>query len=368
MPRHRSFVLVIFLSMWWFHSPGWAQGEKADTTRGFLTLPEILKILTESKTIYNILPLDSTDIPREKFLEVYYPEVRPHTEYPWIEIRGDSSIILREYECGEDAWEAIKVAEEHFFKKEYSRALEHYERAMAASESCYVAYLLAGDCYLMVDQPERALDYYLRAKKLNPYDYRVYFFSATAHMKLGQPDLAVENYIRALTFKPRHKNILEPLSSIQQELGIKIYDNSLHPAAVVQKGKDGAINIYVSLKKEDRMWMAFAMAKALYLGEPDFGGGKEDSPRVFWTSREEKQAIFSLMETYLSMRENNEIPPVPELDRLKKIIQDGYLEEYILYELASRMVPDVVLQSGPLVWKRVEAYIRKYVVVQEKSP
>ena len=45
------------------------------------------------------------------------------------------------------------------------------------------------------------------------------------------------------------------------------------------------------------------------------------------------------------------------------IMQDGYLSEFIIYEIASKMNPDIILQMPKDFQDRIREYVERYVVV-----
>ncbi len=327
----------------------------------YLSNAEIFKIMEGSSTTYNIKSLEELkDISIEDFSKLFYPQLVNHIEYPLV-IEVDSSTYLKSFSFDSLAWLELLKGEEFYKNKDYKNALVFYEKAISISDSLYVAYLHAGDCHLMQNNLSEAIANYELALTKNPFDYRPSFYLGTAYSRLQDFEKAKTNYINALILKPRHPNLINVLTLMSNMLNIKINSQTFEPKSLVKQEGDN-IEIYLDLQN-DPVWMAYAFAKAIWLSEEDVRikiTGKVDTE---WNSQAEKQAIFSLMENYYSMVEKGKTANNEYLDLILKIVKEGYLTEFVIYEIASKMDPDIVLKMPLNLRNRIREYVKKYVIV-----
>lgn len=327
----------------------------------YLSNAEIFKIMEKSTTHYNIKSINSLkDITSNEFGKILYPPLTTHIEYPKV-IEIDSSLYLQSFSFDSLAWQEVLNGEEYYKEKDYKNALKYYEKAMSISESLYVGYLNAGDCYLMQDSLSMALDYYKKAYNINPYDYRTSFYQGTVYLKMQDIEKAKENYINALVLKPRHQNLMNVLTALSTKLNIKVNSQTFEPKALVRYEGD-SVAVYFDLNN-DSYWMAYAFAKAIWLGEKDIRLKISNSIDDNWNSHAENQAIFSLVEHYYNMIEENKIEHNWYLDQILDIMKEGYLSEFGIYEIASKINPDIVLQMPKDFRERIKEYVKKYVII-----
>ena len=68
------------------------------------------------------------------------------------------------------------------------------------------------------------------------------------------------------------------------------------------------------------------------------------------------------LSTYQDAVGEKEIPADAMLERLGRIIHDGYIDEFIFYEMGSRVDPHLTLRLGAESQERLAKYLRTYVV------
>lgn len=330
----------------------------------YLSFPEILKIMESSPAHYVLSSsgeLDTIDV--SEYGGYMHPILQGNITYPKVMIEGEV-IVVEDWVFDSTAWKLIIEGETYYDKNEYSAALDLYLKATQISGECYIGYLYAGDCCLFMDDLEGAHQYYKKAREINPYDYRTYMFMASVFNKQEKYDQSLEEYIKALTLKAKHKNILDMISKWSDRFEVKVYDNYLKPKAIAFiEGEN--INIHYDIS-DSGLWLSYGFAKGMFLGEPEirenFGGSKDNS---YWGFNEEKQCLVSLMEAYENRKNGENFEKIEYFENLYQIFEDGYLDVYVIYEIASRMDPFITLRLPEKVRENIESYIRKYVVVRK---
>ena len=332
----------------------------------YLSNPEVLKIMEESKTLYRIGSTDElTDPSIDDYGKKMFPKLTNHLEFPKVVHGSDSSLYLKSFDFDSIALATLAEGEPFFKIGNYDAAIKYYEKAYELSDSLYVAYLHAGDCHLMNKKFKKALKLYEKAKKINPFDYRPHFYCGTANYRMGNHEHALENYIHAISLKPRHFSILLTLQAKADELGIDVNTETFEPKSYVEK-TDSSVNIFIP-SENGSIWLAYAAAKAIYLGEDDKRLDLFGIQGIGWNSEMETQAIIGLMDLYLGLVESDKIERIEYLDRLYLITKEGYLDEFIFYEIASKMNPDIVLQLPREIRDSIKEYVKKYVIVKRKG-
>ncbi|MBT5873151.1 MAG: tetratricopeptide repeat protein [Candidatus Latescibacteria bacterium] len=335
-----------------------------NTTVGFAqennirSFGELLEIMEASEVMYNVtLFSELPDYDPLTSADELFPTLADHVEYPWVEEGDDTGYSLMTYPMDSLALQFLFEGEPFYQEDDFEKARSYYEKALKANDQFYVSYLHLGDTYLFSGDPETAITYYQRAAVLNPYDYRCFYYLANAMVRAGRKDEALASYISALSLKPRHENLLSTISNNQDFLDVVVMDVSFTPEALVRKTGDQEVSLYLS-ESDNGIWMPYAFAKAVWLGE---GGGRSDART--WSSQSELEAMVAVVDGYAGRLESGDIAPVPWLDRLSVLATNGWLSQYIIYEIGSRMNPDVTLTLNPDIRDSLREFIREHVVV-----
>ncbi len=112
--------------------------------------------------------------------------------------------------------------------------------------------------------------------------------------------------------------------------------------------------------------MAYGLCKGIWMGEPAHRSERVDGTEHRWTSIEERQCLASLLESYSGNREYGTVPPDPTMDRLMDIVRDHMLDAYVIYELGSRVYPDIVLLMPEDSRDLIFDYVNSYVVTKRR--
>ncbi|MBN8705877.1 MAG: tetratricopeptide repeat protein [Bacteroidetes bacterium] len=351
--------LALIATLFVFNQIVSAQSDK------YLSNAQIFKLMSDSKVAYNVTPLSELDdsLKKSNFSVLMFPQLTPLVKFPLVKKSEDDKSTLSSFEFQEEAWTFLNKGEEYFGKRDFINAKEFYSKAIENDPSFYLAALYLGDCYLQEKDYNTALSYYQKANAINPNDYSTWYFQSTALRNLGEYEKAVDCYREALLNKPRHQNIMKALNGSQEILGITVDNSEFVPKSLaLKKGDD--VFIYFS-EEGGTEWLAYANAKAIWLGETAIPGLKEPTVKSLWSTTEEKQAIISLLDGYYSSKENDKNKNDKYLEKLYAITQDGLLDSFIIYEIGSRINPNITLILPDEIKEDIRKYIRKYVVVDK---
>jgi tetratricopeptide (TPR) repeat protein len=331
----------------------------------YLTPPEVVKIIEESETLYRIdTSLDGlAGVNPENTIDTLFPLSTRRFDFPWVVCRDDGAFEVTTFPFDPEAMKALEKAEEHFVRKQYGQAVPYYLEAIRLDPEFYLAYAHLGDCYFMTGQFAVAQGYFDKAIECNPYDHRTFFYRANALRNQGRPEEALADYVHSLSIYPRYPVAMAVLWRCRAELGIAVRKDLFRPRVVVRQDGD-AIAVYIGGDEGDvKVWMLYGLTKALWLGEPTHREKMLGESEHNWSSVEEKECLLNLMLTYEGFLDEGTIEPDENLDRLIKILEDGYLNSFILYEIASRLNPHITLIQPEEVREHLREFIRKYVTV-----
>jgi tetratricopeptide (TPR) repeat protein len=336
-------------------------GSFGQETKAFLTPAEIVKILSESKTSYvinsieKLKPEETRDLPSALFPARYPPPDQPRVEWK------NGNPLLGEYKFTKKAVALINKAEKSFAEKDYEKARLLYAQALEADPDCYLAMAYIGDCYLNSGRPEKALAEYERAILKNPSDHRLFFFRGHALMILGRAEDGWRDWIHALMLRPRYPYVLQVINSPTNPFKKSIRESLFLPPVLVRK-EGSAIGIYADINKGGAHWLAYANAKAVWLGEPSHRKAMIGKTDASWSMTEERECLGNLMAVYEEEVSGKKIEPDPDLEAIKRIVEAGDLDPFLLYEVYSRVCPPGMLTLSEETQRKVEQYIQKYLV------
>ncbi|MEW5847535.1 MAG: tetratricopeptide repeat protein [Myxococcota bacterium] len=338
-------------------------GSSKDARRGgsdekWVEVSEIIRMLEQSPVAYQIADLDKVpDIDPKRLAEAQWPQLIEPVSFPKLDANGQ----VVPYEMERGCLDLLSAAEPLFEKKDYAEARKHYEAARAQYPGCYMATVYLGDATLFGGDPVAAEKLYLEVIEKNPVDYRGHFFRASALLAQERVDEAIESYSWALTLRPRHESILTALHNNARHIGATVHDQPFALRALARKEKDG-FGIFFDADKP--YWLSYAAVKAAWMGEPEVRRRMGANPEryVGWSSDEERHALLSLLATYLYMRSEGKVERDDELERLHNIGRAKLLTGFILYEVASRMHPHLILTLPKAVQQQVQDYVKRFIM------
>ncbi len=330
----------------------------------FLSTAQVLKIVKESDTVYNIVfSMEGLeDVNSVTTADKLFPlSVRP-IEYPWRTRKEDGAAELVEFPLSSEARLMIEEAESHFRTRRYPQALLSYQNIIDRYPDCCLAYAHLGDTYYVMRQFHKALEYFDKSIEINPLDHRVFFYKGDALMHLGRHDEAKAAYVHSLSLRPRYPFALAALRHWDKTLNIEVRTDLFRPRAIL-KPEEGAVALYIDKEPHLALWLSYAATKAIWLGEPSHREKMTGNPTYCWSALEEMESLLNLVATYHSLRRDGKIPPDPRLDLLETVVEARDLYWFVHYEIAARMCPHITLTFTEEARQSLREFIAKYVVV-----
>jgi hypothetical protein len=96
------------------------------------------------------------------------------------------------------------------------------------------------------------------------------------------------------------------------------------------------------------------------------------SPTHTFTSTEEKECLLALLTAYASGRHRGQVAADANFDRLLAVGEAGMTEDFLLFEVATRIVPQAPLYVSPYLHpserERLKAYVRQFVLDGPVTP
>lgn len=332
---HAPWTIAVLLtsSVAWAESPGH-------------TLADYQAAMERSKITYKVAELAPG---RElKSAAVLWPEGHAR-DCPDVRVVAGKRQLV---DCGEvaaPAKPALAAAERLFKAKDWDGARNKYEESKRLSPSSWFLDLYIGDCFLAAAQPTEALAAYDRAVAAAPNHYRGHLYRADALVKLMRFDEAREALIDTLTLRPRNPTALSIAHGEAARLGIVPYDQPFAPHAAVYRVD--AEHIRLEADKTPH-WIAFAICKAYWLGEMPKTSG--------WTNTQDYDCLANLIAAYQTQKAK--VAAEPQLDRLSDLAFHHQLDLFVVYEIASRIMPDVALQLDDDTRAKLRTYVAQYVL------
>jgi tetratricopeptide (TPR) repeat protein len=335
-------------------------GVKTTPHHKFLALQEIMKRMESSPVAYRLADVDKlTDVPVDSFIELLWPlQVRP-ARLPRIVREPSGRRTIAEWQMAPAAAPLLDEAEANYSKKDYAAAAEKYRAILELDPQFYLVHASLGDCALFSGDAKTALKHYQRAIQINPDDYRPHFYQGNALMALGRKKEAVDSFVDSLMLKPRNPILLDQLRSHAEQLGISVQPDLLAPKAFVRKeGK--AIAAYSD--KDAPYWLGWAVCKAFWLGEASHREEMTGSPEPGWSTLEDMECLAALVGAYEIDAKKPGAVRNPAIERLEQVLKDGLAGAFVVYELGSRLDPQISLKIDLAFRDVLRRYIRKYVL------
>jgi tetratricopeptide (TPR) repeat protein len=278
-------------------------------------------------------------------------------DFPTVQKQPDGTTHVVPYVFDAASMAVLEQGETDFRAKRYAEASAQYRKALEVSPANYLAWSYLGDCALYQGQGAEALADYDRALELNPFDYRLWFYKGDALLQTREVAQAYDAWAMSLVLNPRNAGLIARLG--RTPVGLTVFPEMLHPRSFARREGE-EVAVYSPAK--DQAWLIYGLCKALWIGEPAHrqemgaGGG--------WSSVEEHECLANLIAVYESSRGKAGFVADSDLDRLvKTALGDRELEEAILYEIGSRIDPQITLGLNDRQRELVRRYVLTHVIV-----
>lgn len=327
------------------------------------TFKEIDKMTEDSPLKYTTDSIDKhPELKFEQAVEIFWPSAPECTNRMMnkVDVSGQAQAV--EYPFESECISMLNGVEKA--SKQNDCEIEKLAKILNKFPKCYLPLLKIGECERQSRHFEKSLAAYKKAAELNPFDHEIYFEKGRAEFDAGQFDKARASWSKSLALRPRSKQVLDALEAAQKKLNIELFAKPFVPKAlVIKKGKD--LFNYLPGSKLDPVyhWYAYGIVKAVWIGEAAHReamiGMKEHLPNT----REEHEALFHMANMYKEGRERKLNETDETAQRVLDVKEAGYLDEFIVYELMSRIEPNAVIAMDQERRNRMEEFVSKFVVV-----
>jgi len=325
------------------------------------SLPDILKRLEAIPTQVRVETLDHLDVPIDQLAARLYPPLVAPVQHPQVvEENGVRKVVKEPCDAAEAA---LAHAEEAFTAKNYAEARLRYDQAIAKAPGCAIAVAYRGDASHFDGDYQTALTYYDRALKLNPDEGAFYLFRANALSHLGKRKEALDDLRWSLVLRPHNANSMRVLRAGEQAMGIAIHDVSFVPLGFARKEGD-AVGAYYDKGKQ--YWMGFAACKALWLADEEHRKKATGVAQHQFSTTEELECLGALVTAWHGLGKDPHRPTDALLSYLDQVVKSGDAGPWVIYEITSRVDPQVVLKLASNGRQKVFDFVRRHVVVDAR--
>lgn len=327
MKKYFHIIILVLLSQLFLHSQ--------DSQKYMLSGAQILAIMDTSKVTYQPSFIEDTT----GFEFPAYPVL---TENYFITEKGDSS-ILNKYSLSDSGKVYFSIAESNYRDKNYSAAILNYKKIFITDPEYYVAYTLIGDCYYCQAKYDSA-EYFLKLEiNKNFIDYAAHWFLADTYKKIDNMESAVAEITIAHLLNRNNKYIFNILKKYREAIGKEWTEWEISPVCKTYK-KDGEVIIETT-----KDWMGYAFAEAVWKYEPGF------TENIFGQQYDGKSLLYQKEAAGIAANLN-----LSSMSRENSIIDDGYFQEMIWYEIISKKQPMAILLVPREFLNKMIKYVNKY--------
>jgi tetratricopeptide (TPR) repeat protein len=264
------------------------------------------------------------------------------------------------------AAEAImKTAEAHFSKGELDDALKNYQKALVLDPKLYHAALFSGDVFLHKNNYEQAEFWYQKAISIDPNRETAYRYSATPLMRQRKFDQARDRYVEAYITEPYNRFTASGLTQWAQATNTPLGHPQIDIPVTVTFKDNGDANINLdpaALGQDDGSfaWIGYGLTRTTWRKEK-FAKTYPKETTYRHSLAEEADALRSVV-TVAAASDKRTKALTPALAKLKKLIDEGLLEAYLLLARADQGIAHdhrAYLATNRALLRR---YVMEYVV------
>jgi tetratricopeptide (TPR) repeat protein len=307
---------------------------------------EILVLLEQSDLMYSMY----TDGPDTSENEIDPPVLT--SDYYRV-LQEDGSIVLYNYSVSDSVMLLLAASEGAFEAEAYNEAIEIYKSILELEPGYHQMLVWIGQCFGIELMTDSARYYYELAIERNYIDYNAHWFLGDLVWNQGDTLRALQELTLAHILNVNHELIRERLWHLRKMTGRSWEEWSFRPRYSLS---DSGHNVEI---KAEIQWMWYAMVKALWKYEPGYSENMTGRPHsdALVNFLEEKEALGVWTLSLLDESENTDDTLA---NRLKRVMQDGFLNEFIYYERVAPFYPAVMLPLSEEVLLRIGEYVNRY--------
>lgn len=330
----------------------------------YLGLDQLWAIMHASKLNYSVSPL--AQLRQTDLAKGFFPARHKRLDRPLVDTASQNRKVVN-FRLSRKAARLVKRGDTMASRRKYAPAIKAYEAALATQPNCYPALMGLGRMQVAQGKPTDGLPFLLRAQVFNPDDPALHLAKGEAALAMGQGDQALRHFAQALSRAPRNQAVLTAARREAGSLKVRVESPLFAPRALA-RSEGRKIAIYMdTADPESRAWTAYAAAKAVWQGEPEvrkrYGGNQANAG---WSTEQEFFSLYALLGNYTAARRAGTLTRLPSVERIMKILQQGLLFEYVMYEMASRIDPNLLVAQAPKQRARMIRFIDQFVLVPQR--
>ena len=325
---------------------------------------DIVQLVEKSPVLYRIAELEAGGVAKDKLAPTLWAQVEPELRIPTVQVDAKGVPTVTPYPADAQADALLREAAPFYERRDYPRARALYERALQKSPRYYPAMLALGDVLYSAGDYREALQRYRHAIPLNPYDYRGHSSAANALLELGRGDEALDDYAWALALRPQDAGLQKSIGERASRLGIRFEAAGLVPLAFSRPSNSATVDVYTESRPH---WLAYGLCKGIWVGEKDHRLARTGNAEHRFSNVEESECLTGLLVLYAVRRGEGETAKEAGLDALIDVARTGGLDEWILFNIASRVAPHVVLRTDDDERQLLHDFILKFVLVDAQT-
>lgn len=290
------------------------------------TPAEIFKIIEESELTYELGILEEPiPVPDRSNRLNYNHYYRTNT---------DGKLATYSYELSDETKELLDLAEKQYAQNDYTLARSLYLQVLESDSSYYEVMTYIGQMYEAENDYEKAIEWYQTTIEHNYIDYMAHWFLADAYYRLERKEEALNEISIALVLNRNNPRLRSSFDRIYKQNKLSTSNWTFNPQI-----KLDSISATEYSLQFDEDWLGFGLVKAVWAFEPGYSESMGVAKGQYSTI-EEKEAIASL----LSGLSKKQLKKVPEFKALKMALDQGMINDYILFETVLTENPHVAYQ------------------------
>jgi tetratricopeptide (TPR) repeat protein len=327
----------------------------ADGKANYLTTQQMMARTGASGVKYNV----GTETLGADPANVFWPERGRWPTSAVVVATDNGGFRVESRPCATDVIKELDTVEPAFKEKRYAEAMMVYRRVTTQHPECEQAWVFLGDALTNTHADAEALAAYDRAAALRPDEPGPQFFRGQVLLRLNRRDEAIASFVKALVLRPHYPALTIFLAASAPKLGLT-FENGFAPRVLV-RGTPPVIDVSIekSLPQPDGVaWMSYAICKAFWIGDATHRREVTGSELHKFTMDEERECLSNLVAMSIAKNASD-----ASLVRLRKItVEAKLLDAFIIYEIASRISPIIVLTLPPVARAQISRYVEEFVL------
>lgn len=228
-----------------------------------------------------------------------------------------------------------KKARKAVKKNNYSKAQKFYKKSIQLAPEHSELIQEFADFYWENEKVEEMLFLEKKLIETNPIDFIAHAKSAVAYQSLGNKEKALEYIIMAHLFNRNQSKITRRLISIFKENKMSYQDHVFNPQYQIV-----SVDKKIIIQANDTPWQSYASCKALWQNEEAYRKDMGHLANVSSSKIEQKECLLNALITFNGMKSGKENFPLLEI--LGNSLQNGMVDDFILYEIELRQNPNLI--------------------------